>query len=109
MGIRQVTVSDRTGKELSEKDKVSVVVRSHPDLVDGKARVFDVHRFELSNLGCYNDEVHLEINLPDGRKVMLSCTAEEFDEFFTADKLANADYNHGRRTGYSPNLRVIGE
>lgn len=109
MGTKQVTVSDRTGRMLDEKDKVSVVVRSHPDLVDGKARVFDVHRFELSNLRCYSDEVHLEINLPNGRKMMLSCTAEEFDEFFTTEQLASADYNRGRRTGYSPNLRVVGE
>jgi hypothetical protein len=106
VATRQVDVSDRTGKVLEEKDKVSIVVRSHPDVSD--AKVFDVHRFELSNLKCVNDSVRLEVTMPDKTKIFLSCTPEEFEEFFTTEQLQAADSNRGRRTGFRPGLKSVG-
>lgn len=109
MGMKQVLVSDRTGDQLDEKNKVSIVVRQHPDLTEGEAKVFDVHRFELSHLPCNADQVRLELTMPDGTKQQVSCTAEEFEKFFTASQLAEADSNRGRRSGYSPNLKAVNE
>lgn len=106
MGNRVVTVSDRTGKVLEDKDKATVVVRTHPDITG--AKVFDVHRFELSHLRCFSDAVRLEVTLADGRTIQVSCTAEEFEEFFSSDMLQVADSNRGRRTGYSPKAAAQG-
>lgn len=102
MPKRAVVVSDRTGKILEDKDKVSVVIRTHPDLPADKAKVIEVHRFELSSLNCSKHEVRLEITYPDGTVAKVSCTAEEFDAFFSADKVAKAAWNHGRRPGPTP-------
>ena len=109
MGMKQVLVSDRTGEQLDEKNKVSITVRQHPDLVEGEAKIFDVHRFELSHLPCNADQVRLELALPDGTKQQLSCTAEEFERFFTSSQLAEADSNRGRRTGFSPHLKSVND
>lgn len=100
--LKNVTVSDRTGKPIEDKDKAVVVVRNHPDIITAKR--IDVHKYELTELRCISDEVRLEITRPDGSVEHLSCTAQEFEEFFGSNKLQSAPSNRGRQPGFRPSL-----
>ena len=94
--------SDRTGKRLSDDSKVTVVVREHPKLTKGTAKVLNVDLLELSELRYDSNTVRLEIMLPDGTKKLISCTIEEFEAFFGSGQLERAKLLRTRKPKRQP-------
>lgn len=99
LAFRQLRVSDVSGKDLPEDEAISVVIRQHPDLTEGK--VFDTSEEELSSLKGVGNLVELELRLAHGSRTLL-VTKAEFDKLMPADKLKELPGVRGRRPGYSP-------
>lgn len=100
MAFRQLRVSDVSGKDIDDEQAISVVVRQHPDLTEGK--VFDASEEEMSGLKSVGNLVELELRLPHGSRTLL-VTKAEFDKLMPLDKLKELPGLRGRRPGYSPN------
>lgn len=64
MGFKTVRTSDLSGADLKEDEVVTVAVRSHPDLTDGK--VFDAAQDELVGLKPVTNLVALELRYANG-------------------------------------------
>lgn len=101
MGFKQVRTSDLSGADLGDDQVVTVVVKQHPDLTEGK--IFDAAVDELLGLkGMANNLVQLEVRSPDGTTADVVVTKTEFSKLVTKDKLDGFDSARGRRTGYKP-------
>jgi hypothetical protein len=74
IGFKQIRTSDLTGETLEDSDVVTVVIRSHPDLAEGK--VFDASHVELHGLKGIENLVELEIRFPNGTTQTLVSTKE---------------------------------
>ncbi len=101
IGFKQIRTSDLTGEILDDSDVVTVVIRSHPDLAEGK--VFDASPVELHGLKGIEDLVELELQFPNGTTQTLVSTKEDFEAVVPARLLKTFDNSRGRRTGFRPN------
>lgn len=101
MGYKQIRTSDLSGDILDDSAVVTVVVRSHPDLQEGK--IFDASAEELAPLKTVDNLVALELRLPDGTTKEQVCTKTEFSKLISTEQLNEFDSVRGRRTGYRPN------
>lgn len=77
------------------------MVRSHPDLAEGK--VFDASVDEVSSLKALNNLVELELRMPDSTTRTVVCNKTEFAKLVPDDVLKSFDSARGRRSGYRPN------
>lgn len=100
MGFKQVRTSDLTGVELADADVVTVVVKAHPDLTEGK--VFDASAAELKGITAITNLVTLEYRYPSGDTKQVVCSKADFSKVVSDEVLAKADSSRGRRTGYRP-------
>lgn len=100
MAYRQLRVSDVSGNDINDEQAVSVVVRSHPDLEDGK--VFDASLEEVEGLKSVGNLVELELRLPNTSTRTVMVTKAEFDKLMPVDKLKTMPGLKGRRPGFSP-------
>jgi hypothetical protein len=101
VGFVTKRTSDLSGTELPDDQVVTVVVKQHPDLADGK--IFDAAVDELLGLkGMANNLVQLEIRSPDGTTADVVVTKSEFTKLVSKEKLDGFDSARGRRTGYKP-------
>lgn len=102
MGFKQVRTSDLSGADLPDDQVVTVYVRNHPDLEDG--RVFDASRDEMSGLKPITNMVELEMkDLTSGQTSQVTVTKADFAKLVPEDKLKAFDSTRGRRSGFKPN------
>jgi hypothetical protein len=101
MGFKTIRTSDLTGADLPDDQVVTVVVKTHPDLAEGK--VFDASSVELSGLKTVDNLVELELRAANGTSRQVLVTKAEFSKIVSDDKLDGFDSVRGRRTGYRPN------
>ena len=92
--------SDLSGADLKDDEVVTVVVRSHPDLSEGK--VFDAAQDELAALKPVTNLVQLELRYADGTTKELAVTKTELSKVVPDSVLEAADGLRGRRTGFKP-------
>ena len=95
MGYKQLRVSDISGRELTNGEAVTVVVK-------GAGKVFDAHIDELAPLKGVNNVVELEYRYSNGETKTALVTKTEFNKLITDEQLAGFDSSRGRRSGYSP-------
>ncbi|SIC58980.1 hypothetical protein [Mycobacteroides abscessus] len=95
MGYKQLRVSDISGRELTDDEAVTVVVKN-------AGKVFDAAADELTALKAVNNVVELEYRYPNGQVATVLVPKAEFNKLVPEDKLAGFDSNRGRRSGYSP-------
>lgn len=103
MGYKPTRISDYSEEIVAEHESAVVIVRHHPRLPkDSAARVLDINTSELSSLSCAHDKVTLEIRLQDGSTKRVTCTVEEFDDFFRPNALEEARRWYGAKAEWSP-------
>lgn len=107
MAYRSVRVSDLSGKEGSDSDFVTVIVRKHPALKEPIQ--FDALPAELKGLKGSTDLVVLEVR--NGESEQLIVTLEDFNKLSPKinEVLSNADGLRGRRKGFRPGLAGDGD
>jgi hypothetical protein len=100
-------VSDLSGKEGSDDQFVTVVVRRHPAL-EGPVQ-FDALPDELKGLKSAGNLVVVEIK--NGETEQLVVTLDDFNKLSPkiADVLKNADGLRGRRKGFRPSTQPVAE
>lgn len=97
MGRKIVPISDISGRDLTDDELVTVVVKS-------AGRKFDAGRDELAALKTVNNVEELEYQYPNGERQTVLVTKAELNKLVPQEKLESFDSNRGRRTGMSPKL-----
>lgn len=97
MAFRQIRVSDVSGKELTDEELVTVLVR-----LDGESKVVDLAAEEIANLKTVNGLVELEIKPASGPERTVFVTKAELGKVIPDEVLQKADNARGRRKGFSP-------
>lgn len=95
MGFVQLRVSDLSGQVLAEEDIVTVVVKA-------AGKVIDASREELAALKAVSNVIELEYRYADGKTEEVLVSKASFDQVVSAEVLAAASSNRGRRVGYKP-------
>ena len=96
MGIRQVVISDISGKEIEDGQLCELVIRSHPAL-DAPKRL-DVAADEVAGLKEASNVVTVEVKV-GGEVETKSLTLAEFEKVVPKKALANGSSTRGRRKG----------
>src|SRR5438128_1006842 len=91
-------VSDITGKEASEEEFISLVIRQHPKIIS--PRQLDVLPEEVKNLKSADNLVVIEIN--NGTKVEAVMSLAEFQKLVPDSVVEKAPGTRGRRLGTTP-------
>lgn len=103
IGFKQVRTSDISGVDLKDDEVVTVSVRRHPDLADGK--VFDAAEDELAGLKPVTNLVQLELRAADGSTKEILVSKADFAKVIPDAVLQGADSLRGRRTNFRPGLQ----
>lgn len=96
MGIKNVIVSDISGNEVADDERVEMVVRSHPKL-DAPKRL-DVAASEVKGLKGAANVVTVELK-QNGEVETRHITLADFDKVVPAKALSNGAPTRGRRRG----------
>lgn len=99
MAIVSRKVSDLSGKEGTDSEFATVVVRQHPDIDQPKA--LDVLAIEAEAFKEIGDLVMVEVTMPDGSKKDVAMKLADFNKLATnmGEVLKNARGTRGRLPG----------
>lgn len=96
-------VSDITGKEASEDEFISLVVKSHPKILS--PRQLDVLPDEVANIKSAKDIVTVEVK-NNGQSVEAVMTLKDFQALVPDEVVERAPGTRGRRLGASPKTKA---
>lgn len=91
-------VSDISGKEASEEEFISLVIRQHPKILS--PRQLDVLPDEVKNIKSADNLVVIEIN--NGTKVEAVMSLSDFQKLVPDTVVERAPGTRGRKLGVSP-------